>query len=143
MNNDNGACPDCDHDFSRRDFVKAAGAAALTLGAVPFLPRAFAAPTSKSPAETAVGRFYNTLSDEQKKEICFPFNHQLRKKINANWSVTEPRIEDDFYTDEQRKLTREIVKAITSEDGFDRFEEQMEDDAGGFDKYHLAKTSFP
>ena len=82
MNNEKRlACPECNEHWSRRDFVKAAGAAALASGALPLaggVRRAAAAPTSSSPAETAAKRLYESLSDEQRKTICFPFNHPLR-----------------------------------------------------------------
>jgi hypothetical protein len=138
------ACPDCHADWSRRDFLATAGAAALALGAAPVLgARGFAAPNPKSAAETTVGRFYGTLSDEQKKAICFPFDHELRSKLNANWAITEPSIHDDFYSDEQRKLIDDILRGVTSEDGYGRFMKQTEEDSGGIGDYHIAVFGEP
>lgn len=137
-------CPDCDSAWSRRDFLTAAGAAALAAGAAPlFGARAWAAPSPQSTAETAVVRFYNALSAEQKKTICFPFEHELRRKLSANWAITEPAIHDDFYNDEQRKLIDEIVRGVTSEDGYGRFIKQMDDDSGGIGDYHIAVFGEP
>ena len=58
---------------SRRDFVKAVGFGALA-GTVPIIGRSAAAagptqvgPTAKDAAETAVARFYKTLTPEQRK----------------------------------------------------------------------------
>src|SRR5262245_33433890 len=76
---------------SRREFVKVVGGAALGGGLISALghpTRAAVAPTAKSSAETAVKRFYDTLTSEQKQSICFPFDHKLRKRINANWKIT-------------------------------------------------------
>lgn len=140
------ACPECSEGVNRRDFVKSLGVAAVTAGSMPLwtsLPRAFAAPTAKSPAETAVQRFYATLTDKQKETICFPFDHELRQKISANWAVTEPFIGDDFYTDKQRKMLEEIVRGVTSEDGYERLLKQMDDDSGGFTEYHVAVFGEP
>ncbi len=137
------ACPDCDATWNRRDFLTVAGAAALAASAAPWGGRAWAAPTPQSAAETVVTRFYNTLSAEQKKVICLPFDHQLRSRISANWAVTEPAIHDNFYTDEQRKLIDEIVRGVTSEDGYGRFLKQMEEDSGGIGDYHIAVFGEP
>lgn len=127
-------------DFSRRQFLETAGASAIVASVSPSL---FAAPSASSPAETAVQEFYNSLSDHQKGQICFEFNHQLRKKINANWHVTKPTIGDDFYTDKQRATIREIVKGVTSDDGYDRLLKQMEDDDGGIEFYSVAMFGDP
>lgn len=138
-------CPDCAEGVSRREFVrKVAGAAAA--GA--FLPlvgaprHAVAGPTSKSTAETAVKRFYDTLTEAQRKEICFPFDHALRKRINANWPITKPKIEE-FYTKDQQALINEIFKGVCSPDGYERFQKQMDDDAGGIGEYHVAVFGTP
>ena len=83
------SCPDC-HVVDRRDFLKAAaGAAAIGAVASSFgiLPGAFAAPSPTSAAETAVGRFYTTLSAEQKKTICFGFADPLRQKERTRSSL--------------------------------------------------------
>ncbi len=132
---------------SRRDFVKAIGASALaatvpiigqrtaTAGPVP------AGPTPKSAAETAVARFYKTLTPAQQKVLVFPFNDPLRKRVGNNWEIVKPTIGD--LTPEQQSLCTEIMKNLCSEDGYERFMKQMEDDAGGFDAYHVAVFGEP
>ncbi|HEX5106359.1 MAG TPA: DUF3500 domain-containing protein [Pirellulaceae bacterium] len=135
------ACPDCDSGLDRRDFLRAAGAAAALGAAVPslFFPHvAHAAPTASSAAESAVGRLYGSLSEEQKKAICFPFDHELRGKISANWQITKPSIDDKFYSKEQREIIHEIVKNITTPDGYERILKQTEDDNGGMGAYAVA-----
>src|SRR5262245_56295296 len=95
------SCPDCDGSLNRRSFIQQAGTAALAGIAIPSLLAGSplrAAPSAGSGAETAVGEFYKSLSEAQKKEIVLPFEHELRKKINANWHITKPKIKDDFYT---------------------------------------------
>src|ERR1041384_5694540 len=112
-------CPDCDSSLDRRPFVRAVGATALAAAAGPglFSPRfAHAAPSDKSEAVGTVARLYAALSDEQKKTVCFPFDHQLRSKISANWHITEPKIESSFYTKDQQALIDEIVRKVTSPD---------------------------
>lgn len=133
------------HDpISRRDFVRAMGTSAIALGAGSLLTEsAGAAPTPSSGAETAVKAFYDSLSPAQKKTICFPFEHNLRTRISANWQITKPTIGSDFYTKDQQKTLDEIVKRVTSEDGYKRFREQMDEDYGGFENYHVAVFGEP
>ncbi|MEO2018606.1 MAG: DUF3500 domain-containing protein [Fuerstiella sp.] len=126
--------------FSRRAFVQAVGGtAALTaLGGSSLNAALFAGPTPNSAAETAVTEFYKTLSRKQQGQIVFPFNHKLRSRINANWHVTEPEIGGDFYTDKQRTLIEQVVRGMTSEDGYERLKHQMDDDAGGIEQFSVA-----
>jgi Protein of unknown function (DUF3500) len=141
-------CPDCDggdgDGVSRRDFVRKVTGAALAGGLLPLAGtarRAHAGPSSSAPAETAVKRFYDSLKDDQRKQICFPFDHPLRTKINANWAITKPTISE--YTKEQQAIIDEIFRGVVSPDGYDRFQKQMEDDSGGFDQYHVAVFGTP
>jgi len=140
-------CPDCVDGVSRRDFVRRVAGAGLAVagGALPLIggaSRAFAGPTPKSTAETAVKRFYDSLDETQRKAICFPFNDPLRSRINANWAITKPKMEDIFKKD-QLVLLDEIFKGVVSPDGYERFKKQMEDDDGGFDQYHVAIFGTP
>lgn len=145
MNRSPSSCPDCE-SFDRRSFLKTAGAATLAGVAMPmFVGQAglFAAPTAKSSAETAVGRFYASLSADQKKTLCFPFEHELRQRINANWHVTKPKIGSDFFNKDQQTIISEIVKGVTSEEGYARLKKQMNEDAGGLDEFSVAMFGEP
>jgi hypothetical protein len=140
----------CSHDDcqpqDRRSFLQTVGAAAVAGAAssVVWTPRAsLAAPKPDSAAESAVVRLYQTLTDEQKKTIVFPFDHELRSRISANWHITKPVIGDDFYTDAQRNLITEIVKNVTSPDGFERLKQQTEYDDGGLEAYSAALFGDP
>lgn len=150
-------CPDCaegaDLALSRRHFVKSVGTAALAGGllgrvAIPAQARiltpgqAAAAAASQRPAETAAKRLYASLTDKQKEVVCFPFDDKLRTRINANWAITKPTVED-FFTSEQQKAIEEIFKGVTSPDGYERFLKQMEEDSGGFGTYHVALFGTP
>lgn len=145
MNRSPSSCPDCE-SFDRRSFLKTAGAATLAGVAMPMLVGQvglFAAPTAKSSAETAVGRFFESLSAEQKKTLCFPFEHELRQRINANWHVTKPKIGSDFFNKGQQSIVSEIVKGVTSEEGYERLKKQMDEDAGGLDEFSVAMFGEP
>src|SRR5262249_49995317 len=143
---DRPSCPDCDLPLDRRDFLRTVGSAALVGAAAPALlggRPAYAAPSPKSAAETAVVRFYNSLTEQQKNTIAFPFEHELRKKISANWHVTKPEIDDDFYSKDQRAVIDEIIRGVTTEDGYQRIIRQMQDDAGGIGGYSVAVFGEP
>ncbi len=139
------SCPDCE-SFDRRSFLKTAGAATLAGVAMPMLvgqAGLFAAPTAKSTAETAVGRFFAALSAEQKKTICFPFEHELRQKINANWNITKPKVGSTFFNKDQQAVISEIIRGVTSEEGYERLKKQMDEDAGGLDEFSVAMFGEP
>jgi len=149
VNDRKTAAPDCSicESLSRRDFVRAVGASALA-ATVPLFGKTAAAagrgsvgPTPSAPAETAVARFYKTITPEQRKVICFPFNHPLRSTVKNNWEIVKPSIND--MKPEQQALCQEIMKNLCSEDGYERFMKQMEDDSGGFDSYHVAVFGEP
>ena len=134
-------CPDCTSDVSRRRFLTQVSAGAFALGAAPLLTgsrTALAAPTANSAAETAVKQLYETLTDKQSSVVCLPFNHQLRKRINANWRITDARISSDFLTTEQLAIVDDILKGVTSEEGYDKLQRQMKADAGGLKGYSFA-----
>lgn len=133
-----------DRSLSRRDFVKVLGATATAtslhgLGQ----PRTglAAPPATTQPAETAVARFFKTLSDEQRKLLCFPFDHPLRSRVQNNWAIVKPKISE--MSKEQQDLCKEIFKNLCSEEGYERFQKQMEDDYGGFEEYHVAVFGEP
>ncbi len=132
---------------SRRDFVRsiAAGAAVLTVPTIgqsaTLIGPDQAGPTRTSAAETAVARFYKTLTAEQRKILAFPFDDPLRKRVGNNWAIVKPSIGD--LTAEQQSICTEIMKNLCSEDGYERFMKQMEDDAGGFEAYHVAVFGEP
>ena len=134
------ACPDCPEEgnpLSRRDFVRVLGAGALAGG---LLPRIATAAPSLRPraddAETAVKRLYETMNGDLKTKVCLPWSDARRTRINANWAITEPKIDD--FSKEQQALVDEILKGVTSPEGYERFQKQMGDDDGGVDNYHVA-----
>ena len=98
-------------------------------------------PTPTSAAETAVARFYKTITPEQRKVLCFPFDHPLRKRVGQQLGHRQA---DDRRPDARAAvLCREIMKNLCSEDGYERFMKQMDDDAGGFEAYHVAVFGEP
>ena len=134
--------------ISRREFVKTVGtvAAAATSGLI--LPSSLRAddklavgPSPKAPAETAVSRFYASLKEDQRKLLCFPFDDPKRSQVQNNWHIVKTTIGE--LTKEQQALCDEILKALCSEDGYDRFKKQMEHDSGGLESYSVAVFGEP
>ena len=92
--------------------------------------------------EALVKRLYESLSDQQRNVVCLDWNYMhpkyglLRKFVSNNWRITEPAIDSDFFTAEQKRIIREIFEGLTNSDWHERLDRQMNDDAGGFGKAH-------
>jgi len=136
-------CPDCEtgeFDLDRREFLKTvtvATTAAATGGvALWATPRVEAAPTPNSAAETAVKVLYISLTEEQKKEVCFAWDHKdgrglLRTHVSNNWQITKPHIDSSFFTKDQKALIFDVYKSIFNPDWHERLQKQLKDDTGG------------
>ncbi len=135
-------CPDCQGEecVDRRHFLKTAGVAAAAAGATIAWPQwVGAAETAKATGnpETLVKSLYDSLKEEQRKQVCFDWNHAdkrglLRTHVNNNWHITEPVINTDFFTKDQQQMIREIFEGIYQPEWVKRIDKQLEDDAGGF-----------
>jgi len=133
-------CPDCENPpdltLDRRGFL---GTAAATLAGGVTLwatPKVSAAPSPSSAAETAVKALYETLTDIQKKDICFDWDHKdgrglLRTHVSNNWHITKPTIDSDFFTKDQKALILNVFKGIFNPDWHERLFKQLKDDTGG------------
>jgi hypothetical protein len=140
--------PDCCSDrpaVNRRSFVAAMAAAssAFVLPSRAIQAGLFSGPSRTSAAETAVSEFYGTLTDDQRKVLCLPFDHELRSRISANWHVTEPTLGQPFYTTQQRECVGRIVRGLCSEEGYERVTRQMDEDAGGLHEFSVAIFGAP
>src|SRR5947208_10446359 len=127
-------CPDCSQglEFDRRVFLKTASVAAVAT-AVPGL--GIAAETKKVPPETYVKKLYDTLTEDQRKEMCFAWDYVekpgdsspapkakakarrggrglLRTRVSNNWEITDKHVGSDFYTKDQQELIRTIFEGI-------------------------------
>ena len=124
--------------LSRRGFLQSTAGTALAATTLPSTLWAEDGKIVKADPESTVGRLFNSLTAEQKKNICFAWNHQdpqrglLRTFIANNWNITRPEIKSDFYTPEQRAIIRDIFEGIIQPDWHARIDQQMTDDSGGF-----------
>jgi hypothetical protein len=147
-------CPDCP-SASRRDFLKttAGSLAALSAASSGLLGlagarRALGADASSgATSETLVQQLYGTLSENQKKLICFPFDNPLRSKVDNNWHIIKQPIGQLFNPD-QRALIKEIFLDMHSEEYAQKVLGQVESDnkedkGGGFDGCAVALFGEP
>lgn len=140
--------------LSRRGFVRTAGATAFAasislpsteppsiLGDESARAAALSDPKFSPLEETPIVRLFRALTSEQRSRLCFPFEHPLRTRVANHWAIVKSTIGD--LSPDQQALCRQIFKRLCSEDGHARFLRQMNDDAGGFDNYHVALFGVP
>ncbi len=135
-------CPDCEggSHLDRRDFLRttATGVTAATLAGILPTEQAHAVKPTKVTAETAAKHLYESLTDKQKKVLCFDWDYVdpkrglLRTRVANNWQITDPIINSDFFTDDQRHLIRQAYEDIIQPEWHEKFDQQLRDDAGGF-----------
>ncbi len=96
--------------------------------------------TPKVPAapESLVKVLFEALTDDQKKKICFDWDHKdkekglLRTRVENNWTITPQHINSDFYTKDQRQIVREIYEGMLNPEWIKKVDQQLKDDAGGW-----------
>lgn len=143
-------CPDCDvpriqviheslESLDRRGFLKktAAAAAALTLA-----PWARAGESPKS--ETLVQQLYKSLSEEQRKAVCFAFDDRKRTLVDNNWQIVDQTV-SGFFNKDQQALILDIFKGLHSPEYAEKVVEQVAHDSGkdGFGKSSVALFGEP
>lgn len=147
-------CPDCG-SASRREFLKttAGGIAALTAASSGLLGlagarRAIADQASAAAtSETLVQQLYGSMTESQKKLICFPFDHPLRSKVDNNWHIVKSPI-GQLFNPEQRDLIKQIFLDMHSDEYAQKVLGQVQHDnedekGGGFDGCAVALFGEP
>lgn len=134
------SCPDCTPATAdRRQFLETS-LAGLTAAALPVwaTPKAHALQSSpKSISETAVKAFFDSLTPDQKKVVCFAWGHTddqrglLRTHVSNNWQVTRPTIDSPFFSPTQRGLLYDVFKGLFQPNWVKKIEKQLKDDSGG------------
>lgn len=117
--------------ITRRSFLRrsalSGAALASPLGA---LAAESTAATAAPPAsETLVKTLFDSLSEDQRRVLAFPFDHALRSKISNNWHITEQRI-GRFLTADQNAMVKEIFLKAHSDEYADTVYKQVEHDSG-------------
>ncbi len=127
----------------RRNFLRVAGAGAAivaTGAATPLVAAEKKQEQTSKTAETVVKALYESLSPKQKETVCFDWNHKdekrglLRTRVQNNWHITNPTINSEFFTKDQRKMVRDIYEDIIQPEWHAKVDKQLQDDAGGFGK---------
>ena len=143
MNSD--SLPNFESDaVNRRTFVQTSLAGAA-LASLPTLTSTLAfgekkAATEKKPeSEKLVEKLYGTLSEEQKKDVCFDWDHKddrglLRLHVSNNWHITKPTVTSAFFTKDQQELIEAIFFGLYDKEWHKNIKKQLQDDAGGYGK---------
>lgn len=103
------------HSFSRlnrREFL----ARSSQIATAGFLGSAFAeAPKQLPKSETLVQQLHASLTEAQKKAICFAWDHPLRNAVDNNWHITESRI-GAILNPDQQDLVKQIFLNLHSDE---------------------------
>jgi len=125
--------------LDRRRFLQGLGSAALA-GVTWGLPRPARAAVTDAP-EALAAELLRTLNPAQLGEIAFPWDHVdgdrglLRARVAANWNVTRPSLDSDFFSADQRALVRAIYEGLIDPGWHERYDRHLEDDAGGWGRH--------
>lgn len=136
-------CPDCD-GFSRRDFLRVVGGAAIaaTAASVPLVGAAgpaAAAVARRRPApsdETLVKTLRDSLTPPQRSLIVKTWDDPLRKKVDNNWHITNARVGQ--LQPDQQEMVRQIFRQVHSEEYYPKVLRQLKDDDSGIENYSIA-----
>lgn len=121
---------------SRRTFLQQTAAIAAASTALPQLARGASGPSAT--AESLVKVLYETLKPEQRAAVCYDWNFTdpkrglLRTRVANNWMINAQEINSDFYSGEQKEIVRKIFEGMINPEWHAGFDQQMEDDCGGF-----------
>jgi len=55
------------------------------------------------------------------------WDHPLRSKVQANWAIVKPTIEN-IFTPEQREMVQGILRGVTTEEWYPKILDQMKND---------------
>ena len=111
--------------------------AGTTAAVLASCPRLDAADVAEQSSETAVKELYESLSETQRSQMCFDWNHVdpdrglLRGYVSNNWRITPHAIRSSFYSRKQQHLVHDIFKGLIHPDWYGRFLKQSKDDNQG------------
>src|SRR6266850_3450520 len=139
---------DCTFPVNRRTFLKTTvgGVAAVATGCVSSRPErevSAAGAVAQAKSETLVTSLYKTLTEEQRKEIAFPFDHPLRSKVDNNWHITKKKVSE--FSKDQQEMVRQIFLGLHSPEYAEKVMQQVIHDSGkeGFESSSVALFGEP
>jgi hypothetical protein len=109
--------------------MAAAAVAALPTRFVSGAARAESSVATTRNSETLVATLHKSLSEEQRRSLCFGFDDPLRRKVDNNWHIVKPRV-DEILTADQQAMVREIFLKLHNEEYADRILAAAEHDNG-------------
>jgi len=122
---------------SRRNFIRNSVAASSLLAT-----GVLAAPSLKSKGEKLAAELYGSLTEKQRKGVCFAFDHPLRQRVENNWRITKPL--DKSLNADQIDLAKQIYTAIHSEEfAADAMKQFVQDNDGKFQRGSVAFFGSP
>ncbi len=137
-----GLCP----PISRRSFLKTTTLATVTTLPLTAFTPSFAASEPRAPqSETLVKTLYQSLTDKQRRSICFDFDNSLRHEIENNWFIVKNHRIGKSFNKDQQAMIREIFMNLHSEEYASQVMKQVEHDngRGGFDDCSVALFGEP
>jgi hypothetical protein len=121
-----GAFPD------RRNFLRATAASAALLTAS---SEGWTVDTPKQgPSEAAIRAFHQSLTADQKRAVCFAWDHKghtglpLRLHVSNNWAVSGRTV--GSFDRDQQGLIRAVLGTVLSPGWVEKLEQQVKDDTG-------------
>jgi hypothetical protein len=126
-------------EVSRREFLQkvTTGATTAILGGSMLSDArrsAAATDTEESAADKAVKALYESLSDKQKKAMCFDWDKKgygglpLRLHVTNNWAVSNTTV--GALTKDQQALVGEVLKSVLNPGWPEKLAQQAKDDTG-------------
>ena len=118
------------YKMTRRNFMAAAAATAGDS----LLPAALAAAEIETPADKAVKALYDSLTEAQRKIMCFEWDkkgygkYPLRLHVTNNWAVSPVAVRS--FTKDQQALIGAIFDSVMEEGWTDKLHKQTKDDTG-------------
>lgn len=131
--------PDCCEDsasatppLARRRFLRtaAAGIAAGATAPLWSLPSLQASPRMSDASETLAAQLHHSLTEEQRRILCFAFEDPLRSQVDNNWLITGKPISAVLSADQQ-DLVQQIFRQLHAPEFADRAMAQMVHDSEG------------
>lgn len=130
------------HTLPRRSFLASSTLSAAAYGLQAHRPEtALAATDASGPAdsaETLVKALHASLSPGQRDKVCVPWDYMhpkfglLRTRVGNNWNCNETDLSSDFFSADQKRIARDIFERLISPEWLERFDQQLDDDTGGF-----------
>ena len=84
---------------------------------------------SPATGETLVQQLYGSMTEDQKKVVCFGFDNPLRLKVDNNWHITKTPI-GQLLKPDQIDLVKQIFNSLHSEEYGKEVLRQFKEDSG-------------